>query len=506
MTRGRLDSYALRVCLALVVCLVGSVGAGAQENAPDAQEDAPAALVVPIQGNIEPPLVAFLQRSVEEAKDLGVGTIIFDVDTFGGRVDSALQITTLIGSLTEIQTIAYVTLSPDGSGVSWSAGALISFATDAIYMAPGTSMGAAAPVIAAPGSEQQAASEKTVSAVRTQMAALAEKNGYPKGVALAMVDTAVELVEIRRNGEVDTMTRQELDALSEEERAEAGIELGPVISEEGKLLSLTAGEMERYGVSSATVGNFSGLYEILGISAVDVRRLEPDQADELVALLTGGAVTSLLVLIGLVALFLEVTSPGFGLPGAIAVVAFATLFTANSLLGRVGSVELLLFVVGVVLLVLELFVIPGFGVAGISGFLAIGLSLILSLQTFVVPSVPWEWDQFNRNLLIVGINAVVALGGFFDLANAMGRSRLFKNLTLSTTQEATAGYSAQDAETAGRLVGREGTAMTTLRPVGKGRFDDEVLVVETQGEYLSPGTSVKIIAVDGNRIVVAKGS
>ncbi len=462
------------------------------------------AFVVPIQGTIEPPLVAFLRRSVEEAKDAGVENIIFDIDTFGGRVDSALQITTLIGSLSDIRTVAYVTLSPDGSGVSWSAGALIAFACDAIYMAPGTSMGAAAPVIAAPGSEPQAANEKTVSAVRTQMAALAEKNGYPKGVALAMVDNAVELVEVTVDGETSTMTRTELDAHSQTERENRTIEEGQVISPKGKLLSLTAGEMERYGVSSATVAEFGTLYQELGIDDTSVRRLEPDSADRLVAFLTGSAVTSLLVLVGLVALFLEVTSPGFGIPGAVAAVAFATIFAANGLLGRVGSVELLLFVAGVVLLVLELFVIPGFGVAGISGFVAIGLSLILSLQTFVVPSVPWEWRQFHRNLLIVGTNAIVALVGFFAMANALGRSRMFRRLTLQFSQDATAGFTAQEAEVSERLGGRRGVSVTTLRPVGKGRFDDEVLVVETQGEFLASGEPIRITMVDGNRIVVAR--
>lgn len=137
--------------LALLALLALSLSPEAPAQASD---QTVSTLVIPIQGNIEPPLVAFLRRGVEEAKTAGVETIIFDVDTFGGRVDSALQITTLIGSLDDIRTIAYVTLSPEGSGVSWSAGALISFATDAIYMAPGTSMGAAAPVLAAPGRQE----------------------------------------------------------------------------------------------------------------------------------------------------------------------------------------------------------------------------------------------------------------------------------------------------------------------------------------------------------------
>ena len=160
------------------------------------QEESPGAggMLIPIEGEIDKFQVIFLRRSIEKAKDAGVETVVFSINTFGGRVDSALQMATLIGSLDEIETIAYIPSEPESLGVSWSAGALISFSCNGIYMSPGTSIGAAAPVFqSAEGS--QAAGEKTVSAVRTQLAALAEKNGYPKGVAIAMVDKDAELVE-----------------------------------------------------------------------------------------------------------------------------------------------------------------------------------------------------------------------------------------------------------------------------------------------------------------------
>jgi membrane-bound serine protease (ClpP class) len=184
--------------IGLWLLIVSLVPAFAQDGgpAPDPSEVSdPDAYVVPIHGAIDRPLAVYISRSVERARADDVSFVIFDIDTFGGRVDSALEITTRIGSLTDIETVAYVRVRPEGTGVSWSAGAIISMAADRIYMAPGTSMGAAAPVLQSPGGGQESASEKTVSAVRTQMAALAEKNGYPRAIALAMVDADVRALE-----------------------------------------------------------------------------------------------------------------------------------------------------------------------------------------------------------------------------------------------------------------------------------------------------------------------
>ncbi len=158
--------------------------------------------VIPIIGEIDRAQVVLIRRGIEEARENGSEYIIFEIDTFGGRVDSALQITTLIGAQQDAVTIAYVTISAEGTGVSWSAGALISFACDMIFMAPGTSIGAATPVIQQRDGSVQTGSEKTVSAIRTQMAALAEKNGYSRAIALAMVDPDIEIFEVLRDDEL----------------------------------------------------------------------------------------------------------------------------------------------------------------------------------------------------------------------------------------------------------------------------------------------------------------
>jgi membrane-bound serine protease (ClpP class) len=462
------------------------------------------AYVIPIEGEINRSLTIFIRRGIQEAERAGASTIIFEIDTFGGRVDSALQITTLIGGVDQIETVAYVPATPEGTGVSWSAGSLISFSCDRIYMAPGTSMGAAAPVYqTAEGME--AAPEKTVSAVRAQMAALAEKNGYPKGVALAMVDMDVELIEVYLGGKLQVSTTADLPDL-ERRAAQEGLTLekGKTISPKGKLLTLTAGEAEKYGVSTATVASLEALYELLGIPAASVKKIEESVPDKLVSIITGAAVTSLLVLVGLVALYLEITSPGFGIPGTIAIVAFLIIFLGGALLGTVGSLEIILFILGVILLVVEIFLIPGFGVAGISGIVLIVAALVLSRQEFIIPRVPWQWDLFLRNLRNVGLGVLGSLILFLVLLRIFPRTPGLKRLILDTTQQTSAGYTVQSLEGSSDLLGRKGTAVTALRPAGKADFDGEVLVVETDGEFIEPGGSVEIIEVSGNRIVVRR--
>jgi membrane-bound serine protease (ClpP class) len=455
------------------------------------------ALLLPIHGPIDRFQTVMVQRAIEQAREGGHSHLIIDIDTFGGRVDAALEIAGTLGGAQELTTVAFVGNSPDTRGVSWSAGALIALATNEIYMAPGTSIGAAAPVMQGPqGSEP--AGEKTVSAVRGQMAALAERNGHPPAVARAMVDSAVVLVAAEVDGELQLLTQSEASAI--ESRGEQSIDVRETVSEEGKLLTLTAGEMERYGISRGSPRTPQELIDLLDLEGFV--RIDPTSTDRAVSILTGSGFTTLLILAGLVALFLEITSPGFGVPGAVALTAFATLFASNLLLGRVGSLEILLFVLGVGLLVFEIFVIPGFGVAGISGLLAMGIGLILSLQRFVVPEYDYQWNILGRNVLVVGGTVIAAVLVSLSMAMLVKNTRFFSRLALSDTQDATEGFTVQATSVADRYLNREGTAETTFRPSGKIRLEDEVVPAESEGGYIEIGRPVRIVRVDGNRIVV----
>jgi len=460
--------------------------------------------VIPIRGEINRALMVFLRRGIEQAKKGNADVILFDTNTFGGRVDSALQIASLIGSAGPALTVTHVTASPESTGVSWSAGALIAFATERIFMAPGTSMGAAAPIMMGPEGEV-AASEKVVSAIRAQMAALAEKNGYPQAIARAMVDADIELLELYVDGELRVVSSDEIPEIERIAKKEGkSVEKGKVISSRGKLLTLTAGEMERYGVSSGTIEEREQVLARLGLTDPEVVVLEESAADKAVGFLTGSTLTGLLIMLGLIALFIEITTPGFGIPGTVAIICFAIVFSSYALLGTVGSLELILFVLGVVLLLLELFVIPGFGITGITGIVLIVASLVLSMQGFVLPQFEWQKGMFRRNLLVVSLSTVSAFAIFGILAYSLPQIKLFSRLRLEAAQSAEEGFTVQTREEEQRLIGKRGVAVTTLRPSGKAEIGDEIVYVETDGEFVEAGQSVEVIGVSGNRVIVRR--
>lgn len=477
------------------------------------------AFVVPIKGNIEPALAAFVRGQSNQALREGAAFLVYEIDTFGGRVDTALQISSFIGSIKGAKTVAWVRSGPDSMGVSWSAGALIALSCSSIYMAGGTSIGAAAPVTVGPDGKPEPAGEKTTSAVRSQMAAIAEKNGHPASLALAMVDADVELREIEVDGKIRAATAAEIERLEKERPG--SFRKGPEISAKGKLLSLTSGEAERYGLSSGSADELPRLLALLGAPA-DAELLSPSVSDQVVSFLTSGPVQTVLILLGLVALFLEINSPGFGVPGVVALVSFLGVFGANALLGSVESLELILFLAGLGLLAVEIFVLPGFGVAGVSGLVLIGAALLFSMQDFVVPDQPWKWELFGRNLVVVALGLIAAIAGIALLALFGPKLRMFDRLTLKTAIRGTAGGPDVDDSEAGNpdaptapaeasegeeppltsLVGKRGTAVSVLRPVGRADIEGRSYSVESDGGYLSAGTPVEVQRVRGNRIIV----
>jgi membrane-bound serine protease (ClpP class) len=488
----------------LVVLLFSSIILlGAQDSTGSA-----VVYVIPIHGEIDTARMVFVRRGIQKAERDGAELVVFDIDTFGGAVDAALQIATLIGSVRDARTVAFVSSGAEGTGVSWSAGALISLACEVIYMAPGTSIGAAAPVYQTQAG-MEAAPEKTVSAVRAQMAALAEKNGYPASVARAMVDLDVELVEVYVGEELRLIARDEYPQIEREaERLGVEIEEGKIISASGKLLALTAGEMEYYRISSGTVGTLEALLVAEDLAPVVTQILEETPFDRAAAWVTGAAVTGLLILAGLVALYLEITSPGFGVPGTIAIICFAVVFLGGALLGTIGSLELLLFLSGVVLLVVEIFLIPGFGVTGISGIILMGTALVLSRQSFVWPEFTWEWEQFRRNIAVVGVSFFSSIVVFGLLVRSFPKLPFFNRLILSSPSVAV--LPSSDGGGAGLVgdapvpVGSIGVVRTALRPVGKAVFDGEVREVQSDGEFLPVGTTVEVTEAKGNRLFVRR--
>jgi membrane-bound serine protease (ClpP class) len=471
--------------------------------------------IIPIKGDIEPSLSSFIRRASQNALAKGASTIIYEIDTFGGRVDTALQISSFIGSLKNIRTVAWVRSGPESMGVSWSAGALIALSCQDIVMSSGTSIGAAAPVTIGPDGQMAPTGEKTVSAVRSQMAALAEKNKHPVLLALAMVDQDLEVWYVQVNGENRLVNSVELEGL--EKNSANRVVRQNLVSAKGKLLSLTANEALSYGLARAVADDSTELLQKLNVTG-EITELNPSVADQIVTILTSGTVQTILILLGLVMLFLEINTPGFGIPGVVAIISFVTVFGLNALLGTVGSLEMILFLVGVGLLAVELFIIPGFGITGITGLVLSGLSLVFSRQEFTIPTLPWQWELFGKNIIIVSIGIILAIAAIAVIALMGPRLRLFDRLTLKTKIEGTAGgpdpehagtsvleaarVMSEAEENYGDLLGKRGKAISTLRPSGKAEIDGKVYAVEADGAFIEPNKTVEVIRVRGNRIIV----
>jgi membrane-bound serine protease (ClpP class) len=245
----------------------------------------------------------------------------------------------------------------------------------------------------------------------------------------------------------------------------------------------------------------------------------PGAADGVITALTSGPVQALLIVLGLVLVFLEIQTPGFGLPGLGAIIAFSVVFGSGALLGKVGSLEIILFLLGVCLLAVEIFLIPGFGAAGISGLALIGLSLIFSMQDFVLPRFDWEWTVMGRNIMVVAVGIIAAIAGIAVITLFGPRLRIFDRLTLTTAITGTAGEAAiaeeaRDSGDAGgevggteaahRLTGMTGAAATTLRPSGKASINGALYQVEADGAFIEQGSPVKVTRVQGSRIIVKK--
>ncbi|MDR2768007.1 MAG: nodulation protein NfeD [Treponema sp.] len=493
------------LCLLFFVSVLLSAQAPAESVAAPVK-DAPTAWIIPIQGDIEPSMVTFVRREARNALEQKASYIIFEIDTFGGRVDSALQITSFIMSLKDTVTVAWVRNSESSMGVSWSAGALIALSCAEIYMAEGTSMGAAAPVTIGADGTTEGTGEKTVAAVRSQIAALAEKNGYPTGIALAMVDYDVELWETSVDGVTRILTLQEMERL-EKSDPKPDIKRVAIISPTGKLLSLTAGEAFRYGLSRGLANDREELLAGLD-NAVVLEESSPGAADSVISFLVSGPVQGLLILIGLVMVFLEIQSPGFGIPGTAAILAFLLVFGSSFLLGRVDSLELILFILGVGLLAVEIFILPGFGVAGISGIVIIGLSLVLSMQDFIIPRFDWEWSLMGRNTIVVAVGLFAAIIGIAMIALLGPKTHLFDPIMLKTQIGQSASEGGGWKEDGGvesdyrTLAGKTGRAVTVLRPIGKAEIDGENYQVEADASFIEAGREIKVVKIQGNNIFV----
>jgi membrane-bound serine protease (ClpP class) len=451
--------------------------------------------VAPIAGEVDPGMAAFVARVHQEASIDPDALVIMTLDTFGGRLDSALEIVETLLKFPENKTIAFV------ESKAISAGALIALACADLVMRPATTIGDTAPIIFTQEGPEMLG-EKFQSPIRAKFRALAQRNGYPEALTEAMVtpEKAVYAVEIA--GERVFMDEKTFEDLSPEELD--SITSKKTIVAAGELLTMNAAEAEEYDFSMMTVDSIEEMLKKMGITEYEMIRIEEMWSETMVRFI--GRIAPILMMIGLGALYIELRAPGFGLPGMIGVICLAVVFLNQYLVGLAHYTELLIILLGLALMGVEMFVLPGFGVVGFAAILIIAIGLVLTLQDFVIPdpSIPWQMDILKANLLrvmVAWVGAVVS--GILILRYMMpwfSRGREEGPFLMSDLR----GAHADSHETTRIRIGDRGMAATDLRPAGKAEINDDIFDVVTDNEFMDRGTPVMVTLVRGNWIVVSK--
>ena len=448
--------YFTRVIIGLAVILLAiSVWAQQQQNLRSSRQKV---FVMEIIGDIDPRMNRYVDLALGQATADSADLVIIEMDTYGGAVNDANDIRTRI---LEYEKPVWVFINNDAA----SAGALISIACDSIYMAPGSNIGAATVVNGADGSQ---APDKYQSYFRSIMRSTAEKNGRNPEIAEGMVDDRVEIEGI---------------------------------TEEGKVITFTSTEAIKNGYCEGEVASIQDILEKNEIIEYDLIEYEISSTEKVIAFFLNPVVSGLLILVITGGIFFELQTPGVGFPLAAAGVALILYLVPYYLNGLASNWEIAVFFVGLVLIALEVFVIPGFGIAGIAGIICTIGSLIfmmLANDNFNFDYVPSEEIAQAAGAVGAGVFGSILL--LILLGYRITQSKMFDRVALVTTQSKDDGYIATHYKE--NMVGKVGKAITILRPSGRVEIDDEIFDAYTRGEYVEVGSEVTVVSQQGSSLQV----
>lgn len=398
-------------------------------------------VLITIKGEINNGQAALVRRALTDAKIKGASAVVMEIDTFGGLVDAATQIRDMIIEVS-VPTICHI------KNRAWSAGALIAISHQHIIIAPGGSIGAAEPI---------PTTEKTVAALKAEFAATANKKGRNPAVAEAMVDKSLGF---------------------------AGY------AEPGKILALTDYQAVKVGYADAVLAEREQVLAHLGLAGAQVLEYTPGWTERFAGVLSDPTVKSLLLSVIFLAILAEIKTAGMGVAAMIGLAAAALFFGSQWLTGVAGLIEILLFVSGLVLIALE-FYTPGMTVFGLTGVICIFTSIFLTL---------------GANLVAVNILAgslVIAIVVFLLILRRLPASTFWNRIVLKDAERTESGY-VSNADYSS-LIGKEGTALTVLRPSGTAVIEGKHLDVVSEGQYIEAGAVIVVLTVSGGRIVVRPG-
>ncbi len=359
--------------------------------------------VVPIQDVIDLGIPGLVSRAIDLAEANNAEMIVFDIDTFGGRVDAATQIKDSISS-TDIETIAFINRR------AISAGSLISLSCDQIYMTEGATIGATS-VVDMSGSKQ---SEKSQSYMREEMAATAEKSGKNPDIARGMVDEELSFEYLVVDG--DSLKVEDIEG-----------------RKEGKLITLTTELALKYGIADGKGESIEDILLSLGINEYDLVTVDENWSENVVRILTNPTVSSLLTTFGTIGVISELYSAGWGIGGTIGIICLTLALGAGYLTQLASSTDILVVLLGLLLLFLEAVAIPGFGIFGITGIIV----LFYGLYLLLIPDIPVSPEIYSEALDGFGWAIVVGIFGIIFILRLIGKSVFFQKLVSSDTNKTT---------------------------------------------------------------------
>ncbi len=503
MSQRRATLIGLRV-LAATIGLLATIGpqlADAQEaEEPRAYRKA---VLIRFEGTITPLLEHFVYRKLDEAKKLDADLVIIEIDSPGGYLETSENLANRFLALDWAHTVAFIPRE------AISGAAIAALGCDEIVMASAAQFGDAGAIIQGEDSQFRYAPEKILSKLALSVRELAEATGRPPALAEAMVDMDLVVYRVRNEntGEETYLSDHEIES---SENPQDWEKLQPVDeSREKHFLTVTgkrAVVLELADATAETRDEVRDRYQLPEALVI----LEPSGIDTTVTILNVPFITGLVLLIGLIALYVEFSAPGVGVGGFIAAICFSLFFWSKFLGGTAVWLEVVLFLLGIAFLLVEIFVTPGFGFAGITGMLCIVLALVMAGQDFTIPTTT---RQLNASLQ--GLSVVVCAGLAF-VVGAIGVSQYFGTvpvvgwlkLDLPTGKGGDEGKGDDKPSTSAEPsrvpvgVGDWGVAESPLRPAGKAIFGDHYLDVVADGSFVDKGKQVRIVEVSGNRIVV----
>ncbi len=427
---------------------------------------------------VAPALWRKTQKAFEKADEVKADVILIHMNTYGGMVVSADSIRTKI---LNSHIPVYVFIDNNAA----SAGALISIACDKIYMRPGANIGAAT-VVNQTGEQMP---DKYQSYMRSTMRATAEAQGK---------DTIIY--------GTDTTYLWKRDPRIAEAMVDASIFIEGVI-DTGKVITFTASEAIKYGFCEGIAETIQEVLDLSGHKHVIIKEYKPSGLDKLIGLLMNPVFQSLLIMAIIGGIYFELQTPGIGFPLIVAVTAAILYFAPLYLEGIAQNWEIALFVVGLILLGVEIFAIPGFGVTGISGIILMVLGLTLALVEnfdFDVEGSGMFFSMIVKSLLFVSASVFVAFIGSLYLGKQMFDTNLFSHrIALQATQETSMGFVGVDANLA-NLVGSIGVAETTLRPSGSIFINGESYDAKAEYGFIEKGQAVKVTRFEASQLYVIK--